>query len=175
MDLDADRRELTISRQLVETEEGMLALPPKSTASQRTIALDSETLRLLRELERLQRRGLGPGWHVTGPIFCKPDGGPLHPDYLSYHFHKLIVASGLPPIRLHDLRHGAATLALASGADLRVVKGLLGHASIVLTADVYTSVLPQLYHDSARAMAQMVLRAARRTARRVRRGHTVEV
>ncbi|MEV4569711.1 tyrosine-type recombinase/integrase [Nonomuraea sp. NPDC049419] len=57
-------------------------------------------------------------------------------------------------MRLHDLRHGAATLALAAGANLRVVQGLLGHASIVLTADTYTSVLPQLYHDSARATAR---------------------
>ncbi|MEV0623567.1 site-specific integrase [Nonomuraea sp. NPDC050404] len=175
MDLDVDRRELTISRQLVGTEEGVQALPPKSTASQRTIALDSETLRLLREQERAQRRRLGPDWLVAGPIFCQPDGSALRPDYLSYRFHKLVVASGLPPIRLHDLRHGAATLALASGADLRVVQGLLGHTSIVLTADVYTSVLPQLYHESARATAQMVLRAARKTATRVRKGRKVEV
>ncbi|MGW0194440.1 tyrosine-type recombinase/integrase [Nonomuraea sp. NPDC003201] len=70
-------------------------------------------------------------------------------------------------MRLHDLRHGAATLALAAGADLRVVQGLLGHASIVLTADTYTSVLPQLYHDSARATARLVLKAAPKTARKV--------
>ncbi|MEU0572246.1 tyrosine-type recombinase/integrase [Nonomuraea sp. NPDC005983] len=112
---------------------------------------------------------------MTGPIFCHPTGGALRPDYLTYRFHKLIVASRLPPIRLHDLRHGAATLALASGADLRVVQGLLGHTSVVLTADVYTSVLPQLYHDSARATAQMVLRAARKAAKRLREGRNVEV
>ncbi|MBE1588302.1 tyrosine-type recombinase/integrase [Nonomuraea angiospora] len=70
-------------------------------------------------------------------------------------------------MRLHDLRHGAATLALAAGADLRVVQGLLGHAGIALTADTYTSVLPQLYHDSARATARLVLQAARKTTRKV--------
>ncbi|WP_246268734.1 tyrosine-type recombinase/integrase [Nonomuraea typhae] len=54
-------------------------------------------------------------------------------------------------MRLHDLRHGAATLALASGTELKVVQGTLGHASIVLAANTYVSVLPQLYHNSARA------------------------
>ncbi|MGW3350030.1 hypothetical protein ACWDA3_42595 [Nonomuraea rubra] len=48
-----------------------------------------------------------------------------------------------------------------------MVQGLLGHASIVLTANTYTSVLPQLYHESARATAQLVLKAARKTARKV--------
>lgn len=48
-----------------------------------------------------------------------------------------------------------------------MVQGLLGHASIVLTADTYTSVLPQLYHESARATARLVLKAARKTARKV--------
>ncbi|WP_080044591.1 tyrosine-type recombinase/integrase [[Actinomadura] parvosata] len=70
-------------------------------------------------------------------------------------------------MRLHDLRDGAATLAPAAGADPRVVQGMLGHASIVLTADTYTSVLPQLYHESAWATARLVLKAARKTARKV--------
>ena len=56
----------------------------------------------------------------------------------------LVRREGLPPIRLHDLRHGAATLALAGGADLKVIQAMLGHASIILTADTYTSVLPDL-------------------------------
>ncbi|MEU6727238.1 hypothetical protein ABZ917_26335 [Nonomuraea wenchangensis] len=48
-----------------------------------------------------------------------------------------------------------------------MVQGLLGHASIVLTADMYTSVLPQPYHESARATARLVLKAARKSARKV--------
>jgi integrase len=62
----------------------------------------------------------------------------MAPDRLSRYFRQLNDASGLPPIRLHDLRHGAASLALAAGADLKVVQDMLGHASIVLTADTYT-------------------------------------
>jgi integrase len=58
----------------------------------------------------------------------------MAPDWLSRYFRQLNTASGLPPIRLHDLRHGAASLALAAGADLKVVQDMLGHSSIVLTA-----------------------------------------
>ncbi|MET9251682.1 tyrosine-type recombinase/integrase [Nonomuraea sp. NPDC003709] len=80
---------------------------------------------------------LGIDWSPSTPIFTRENGGAIDPSYLTHRFHKLVMASGLPPVRLHDLRHGAATPALAAGADLRVVQGLLGHASIVLTADTY--------------------------------------
>ncbi|MFI9848647.1 hypothetical protein ACIHFD_67415 [Nonomuraea sp. NPDC051941] len=70
---------------------------------------------------------------------------------------------------MHDLRHGTATLALACGSDLRVVQGTLGHGSIVVTSDIYTSVLPEVYHRSAQAIARLVLGKARRTARSLRK------
>ena len=73
----------------------------------------------------------------------------------------LVRREGLPPIRLHDLRHGAATLALASGADLKAIQAMLGHASIILTADTYTSVLPDLAGATAEAVAAQILKAAR--------------
>jgi Phage integrase family len=67
----------------------------------------------------------------------------------------------MPPIRLHDLRHGAATLALAAGVDLRVVQDMLGHCSIVLTADTYTSVLPDVARKAAEQVAALIIRAGR--------------
>jgi len=63
---------------------------------------------------------------------------------------------------LHDLRHGAAILAHAAGADLKTVQEQLGHTSIVLTADTYTSVLLDLHLRAAEATARLVLRAAAR-------------
>jgi hypothetical protein len=67
----------------------------------------------------------------------------------------------VPPIRLHDLRHCAATLALPSHTDLKVIQQMLGHSSIVTTADTYTSVLPEVAHRAAQATADMVIKAAR--------------
>lgn len=82
----------------------------------------------------------------------------LHPDKLSEAFERLVKSSGLPPIRLHDLRHGAATLALAGGTDMKVVQEMLGHSSITITSDIYTSVLPQVARDAAEAAARLVPR-----------------
>lgn len=165
VDLDIERRVLAITRQVVRTPAGLKACQPKSEASVRNIALDPETLRILRRHERVQKRELGPSWSPVSPMFTGRGGRGVDPNFLTHRFHTLVIASGLPPIRLHDLRHGAATLALAAGDDLKVVQGLLGHASIVVTADIYTSVLPQLYHDSARKTAHLVMSAARKTAR----------
>jgi Phage integrase family len=84
---------------------------------------------------------------------------PLAPDRLSRIFKKLAAEAGLPPVRLHDLRHGAATLALAAGVDLRTAQDQLGHSSIVLTADTYISVLPEVARTAAEKVAALILRA----------------
>jgi hypothetical protein len=73
-------------------------------------------------------------------VFTDTDGSPLHPAVITTRFQALVTEAGLPPIRLHDLRHGAATLTLATGADLKVVQDLLGHSSITITADGCDSV-----------------------------------
>lgn len=64
----------------------------------------------------------------------------------------------LPPIRFHDLRHGAATLALTAGVDMKVISETLGHARSAFTADTYTSVLPELAQAAADATAAVVPR-----------------
>ena len=83
----------------------------------------------------------------------------MAPDWLSRYFRQLCDAAGLPPIRLHDLRHGAASLALAVGADLKVVQDMLGHSSIVLSADTYISVLPEVARETAEAIATLIIEA----------------
>ncbi|MEV0368394.1 tyrosine-type recombinase/integrase [Streptomyces sp. NPDC050636] len=64
-----------------------------------------------------------------------------------------------PPIRLHDLRHGAATLAHAAGADLKDIQEMVGHSSITITADTYTSLFPEADRAIAEAAARLVPRA----------------
>jgi hypothetical protein len=68
-------------------------------------------------------------------VFTNLNGDPMAPDRLTRTFRRLTTEAGLPPVRLHDLRHGAATLALAAGVDLQIVQEMLDHSSIVLTAD----------------------------------------
>jgi integrase len=97
-------------------------------------------------------------------FFLAPDGQAWHPDTVSRRFRRLLATTTLPPVRLHDLRHGAATLALAAGVDIKVVQAQLGHSSVALTADTYTSVLPEIDHAAAEAVATLIPR--RRTGRR---------
>jgi integrase len=99
-------------------------------------------------------------WTDSGYVFTTDLGAPLHPDWLTRRFGHLVNASGLPPVRLHDLRHGPAGLAHAAGADLKTAQEQLGHTSIVLTADTYTSVLHQTHVKAAEATARLVLAAA---------------
>jgi Phage integrase family len=92
-------------------------------------------------------------------VFTCLNGDPMAPDRLSRTFRRLSGEAGLPPVRLHDLRRGAATLALAAVADLKVVQDMLGHSSIVLTADTYTSVLPEVAHKVAEDVATLIIQA----------------
>lgn len=136
-----------------------MLLPPKSVASTRTIALDFSTVTALRAHRDRQRAELGD--RPDGFVFTRPDGRPYSLGYLTHHFSRLVADLQLPPIRLHDLRHGAATLALASGADLKAIQDMLGHASIVLTADTYISVLPEVARRTADGIARLIAQAGR--------------
>jgi integrase len=133
-----------------------VVLPSKSIASNRVLALDPWTLQVLAAYRDRQLPAPCDGY-----VFARPRGRLCTPGYLTRRFARLIRREGLPPIRLHDLRHGTATLALAGGADLKVIQAMLGHASIILTADTYTSVLPDLARATAEAVAAQIRKAAR--------------
>jgi integrase len=161
-DLNATQHTLTIRTQRVQigwdVEEG----EPKTDAGERTLALDTETLRVLHAHQTIRdaEKALhGDQWvDHTGLLFTEPDGTPLHPAKATDTFTTLTTQAGLPPIRLHDLRHGAATLALAAGIDIKIVQDMLGHSSHAITADTYTSVLPQVAHHAAEATATIIPR-----------------
>jgi integrase len=151
-DVDLDRRQLNIVSQRTTVGYQIIEGPPKSAASRRTIALDRRTVAVLREHQKRQRAqhaATGRMWREDGYVFCRPDGSDYHPNYFTKRLQYLTKAAGLPPVRLHDLRHGAASLAHTAGANLKTVQDQLGHASIVLTADTYTSVLPTTQHRAA--------------------------
>jgi integrase len=85
--------------------------PPKSDAGERPVALDTQTVAVLtahRQRQDHERDQAGAAWTETGFEFTSPDGTPLHPATVTYIFEMIAYLAGLPPIRLHDLRHGAA-------------------------------------------------------------------
>ncbi|OLB80081.1 MAG: hypothetical protein AUI14_08120 [Actinobacteria bacterium 13_2_20CM_2_71_6] len=163
-DLDLQAREAGVCRARTSAGYRVHEGPPKTAAGIRTIALDKRTVTVLRRHARRQRAeraafsAAGRPWQDTGYVFTRPDGTPLHPDYVTQRFRILVIRAGLPPIRLHDLRHGAATLAHTAGADLKTVQDQLGHASIGITADLHTNILPATQHQAAEATARLLRR-----------------
>jgi integrase len=162
-DVDLKGRTLMVSHQVQEVDGRGVVCPPKSDASVRTVALDLGTVTMLRHLRTKHRSAIRGNPQQF--IFLDPRGNPISPGFVSHAFARSVAEAGLPPIRFHDLRHGAASLSLAAGNELKTVQALLGHDSIVLTADTYTSVLPCLGHAAAEATARLVMDAEHRMAR----------
>lgn len=158
-DVDLDAATLQIRCQLLLIDGRMLFGPPKSRAGRREVALDHATVASLHDHRARQlcdRAAAGPNWHDSDLVFSAGDGTPLHPDRASDHSHDLVTAAGLPPVRLHDLRHGAATLMLTAGVSAKVIQETLGHSRYTTTLDIYTSVLPTLAHAAAEATAALI-------------------
>ena len=119
-EVDLAGRSLSVTQQIVQLGYRTESAPPKGDSSRR-VALDEDCVTALRAHKARQdseRLAWGTAWVDTGLVFTREDGSPLHPEFVTRHFERLAREAGLPPIRLH-LRHGAATLALAGGADLK--------------------------------------------------------
>jgi integrase len=131
--VDVDRQTLHIAGQVSHTASGPVQRPTK-THAERRLTLDSVTLAELGEL-----RGCLPSLDADRYIFSHdPDGAsPWRPDYATLAFARLADRMGIATIRLHDLRHFAATTMLLNGIDVRTAAGRLGHARASTTLDIY--------------------------------------
>ena len=95
----------------------------------------------------------GSLWEENGLIFASEKGEPLdRRGTVKYQFKKLLKCAGLPDIRFHDLRHTCATLLLGRNVNPKIVSEMLGHASIAITLDTYSHVLPNMQNEAAKAM-----------------------
>lgn len=135
---------------------------PKTDSGARTVSLDDQTVQVLlawRQAQHAEALAWGAAWRHTGFVFTREDGSGLHPAMVTELFQAIYRKADLPPIRLHDLRHTAASLALQAGVPMKVVSEQLGHSSLAITADTYTSVLPAIAQAAAEAVAGIVPRA----------------
>lgn len=131
----------------------------KTDRGRRTIALDPGTVGELREHRREQleeRLAFGSAYEDHDLVFCQEDGSPIWPRSLTRSFKRHLAAAGLPEIRLHDLRHTHATLALQAGVHPKVVQERLGHATISITLDVYSHAIPAMQEEAAAQVAALV-------------------
>lgn len=163
-DVDLDGSQLAIRQTLLAFGGELHFGEPKTKSGRRQIALDSGTvasLRAHRKRQMEERLRAGPAWADSGLVFTDEVGNPLHPDGVTRAFAARAGEAGLPRIRLHDLRHGWATLALKAGVHAKVVSEVLGHSSISLTLDTYSHVLPGMQESAVETVAGLIRGEAR--------------
>jgi integrase len=156
---------LTVARSLEQTMEGLTFKTPKTAKGRRVIALPSmavEALRQHRAQQGQHRLELGPLYDDHGLVCPRPDGRPWSPDAISSAFQDLIRRSRLPRIGFHDLRHGHATQLLRQGEHPKIVSERLGHATVEITLDTYSHVVPGLQEQAARRLDHALRHAMRK-------------
>ncbi len=105
-----------------------------------------------------ERARWGEGWSDHDLVFPAEGGEPMHPEVATRTFGALTAAAGLRHVRLHDLRHGQASLLLAAGTDIAIVSKRLRHSSVGITADTYSHLLDGVGRQAAEAAAALVRR-----------------
>lgn len=143
-DIDFENRVIQVRRQLQRIEGVQVLRELKTERSRRVVplsdpmAIDFKHRRTAQLEDRLRAGGTWNGsWDL---VFTSGIGTPVDPPALRIDFLAVLKAAGLPPMRFHDLRHSAASFMAASGVHLSHAQAILGHSSVVTTAQVYTHV-----------------------------------
>lgn len=153
-DVDLDAGQVAIRQTIVAVGYEVRLSSPKTARGRRVVALDAMTVAALRE-HRIARDER-PSKNHSDLIFCSGDGRPLHPCHVSKRFALLVAGSPVPAIRLHDLRHTHATVALRAGIHPKIVSERLGHATVSMTLDVYSHAIPHMQKEAADRMGRLV-------------------
>lgn len=151
-DVDIDRSTISIRRALVVVGWDLQLSDAKTASGRRTIDLDPNTVLALRNLKAdLEKSAVNEpqAFDRQRLVFGRPDGAPIHPEYITRTFNRLVAKHQLPRIRFHDIRHTHATLLLKAGVPAKVVAERLGHATPGFTLNVYQHVLPGMQAQAA--------------------------
>ena len=132
-DIDLERGDLRVKRQVVRINGVVTEAPLKTKNAYRTLPLAEDT--------------------VSVP---SPNGGPISPDSVLHMLHRVLKRAGPPKVRFHDLRHTFATLALQNGVDIKTVSGMLGHFSAGFTLDTYAHVTSAAQRQAAQTMGNVL-------------------
>jgi integrase len=153
--VDLLRRTITVVEQVQYIGGRMLASVPKSSAGRRQVAVPGLVVSALEEhLDRYSEPA------SDGLVFPAPEGGYLRlENFRKRAWNPAIAAAGVAPLRVHDLRHTCASLAIAAGADVKVLQRMMGHVSAALTLDRYGHLMPGQAHSVADRLDEMARRA----------------
>lgn len=142
-DVDTEARALFVHPKrgtLSDVAGHLVFTAPKTKGSSAGVGLSGRVVAAFerqRARQAVERAEWGEAYEDLGLVFARENGAPLRPERVLYRFQVLTGQAGLPPVRLHDLRHLAATLMLAAGVPLPLVSKTLRHAKVGITADLY--------------------------------------
>lgn len=160
IDLDGPTPSVRVQRTLQRhTGRGLVTGDPKTSKSRRTLQLPPELVIKMREHRKNQLQALfAIGVRVTPEThaFASSWGTPTDPANDRKAWLAILVAAGLPTVRLHAARHTAASLMINDGADLSVVGSVLGHSTIATTADIYCHIAGAVAGDALRRISAQV-------------------
>ena len=157
-DIDFEGARVNVRQALIDVAYELVISTPKNDRA-RVIDIDPGTMDQLRQhsVRQLEEKHeWGTDYQNGDLVFCKENGEYLHPQTFSQVFERLIAKSDLPHIRLHDLRHTHATIALRAGVPAKVISERLGHENPAFTMKQYAHVIPGMQADAARLVADLV-------------------
>ncbi|WP_435858851.1 tyrosine-type recombinase/integrase [Streptomyces pathocidini] len=159
-DVDLDNRVLHVRHQTQRRRGELYDDDPKSRRS-RVVPMPALCLAPLRWHRLRQREGFdrtGVVWSERGYVFATRNGRPVEPRNVYRSFTRVAGDAGLRVVRLHDARHGTATLLTAAGVAPRVIMEILGHSQISITMDVYTHVVQDTQREAISHMDRLLKR-----------------
>jgi integrase len=154
-DIDLDTGSVQIRGSLQRVDGHLQLVPPKTRASRAEIVAPAGLLEILRKHragQLAERMAAGEAWPGGDFVFTSTRGTPLEPRNVNRAWDLVRTAAGLPQVRLHDLRHGYATVLTAIGVQPRVVMQMLRHANIAITMDTYAHVGLETQREAARSL-----------------------
>lgn len=160
-DIDWQRGTASVSRTVQVLASGCHFDDTKRKRSRRIVKLQGFVLEALENLRRRHSPLAAPKLESAHDlVFCSGSGEPLRQRTVKREFRRLLEAAGIRPIRLYDLRHTAATLAVAAGVSVKVISEQLGHASISFTLERYSHVLPSIQDEAAARVERVLMGSA---------------
>lgn len=145
-----------IDKKLYPDRAGLQLVDPKGGYSDRVVTLPAVAISALRHHEALQqqeREWAGSKWrNEWNLVFTTKTGSPLDERNVLRRFQNLLVAAGLPKMRIHDLRHSAVAILIAQGVNIKAISELLGHSSVAFTLQVYGHLLEETRRETATKM-----------------------
>ncbi len=151
-DINFERGTLQVRRSVSRVRgQGYKVFEPKTPRGRRLLTLPSFVLDMLKQHRISQeevKQKAGSQWQDHDLVFCNQYGSFLRPDRVRKQFQKLLAEAGLPYMRVHDLRHSAATLLISMGVPVKVVQEILGHSNISTTLNIYSHVLPGMQDEA---------------------------